>query len=156
MSFEVTNPSLLKIGEDYCKKIEEQVKKKNLKVTCSIGDRMLMGAKELGYNISFELTTPRSSHFISWEMSQLPGCCMYLTCFHMYITDKYRGKGLGTLLQSMKEEIARYLGYTFLICTVTDNNESQKKVLEKTGWKMIHQEENKRSCNIVNMYIKKV
>jgi hypothetical protein len=49
-------------------------------------------------------------------------------------------------------EIAKELGFTAMICTVTDDNAVQKHLLEKYGWEKKGTILNKRTGNVVLNY----
>lgn len=90
------------------------------------------------------------SHFY---LTELPGCCGVCVSYHAYVEQDFRNKGLGTLFNEFRKEIATALGYTILLCTSTEKNKEQKNILEKNEWETIYQFENKKTVNIVNLSI---
>ena len=90
----------------------------------------------------------------SFQLTQLPGCCAYVVSTGSYISVPYRKRGLGTILNNFRIDIAKHLGYTAIICTDLDNNVPQRKILEKNGWKDVHSLTNKRTDNFLHLTIK--
>ena len=88
----------------------------------------------------------------NFTLIQLPGCCGVCVSTRCWVKETYRNKGLNTLLNNFRMEIAKYLGYTVLLCTDKEDNKAQKRVLEKNNWKQIDQFKNKRTGNIVNIH----
>lgn len=89
----------------------------------------------------------------SFSLQQLPGCCGICVSFHNNIDPKFRGNGLNVILNNFRIELARYLGYTILMCTDVHNNIPQKKTLIKNGWQDIFRFRNKRTDNLVDISI---
>lgn len=92
----------------------------------------------------------------SFSLIELPGCCGVLVSFHMYIEEKYRGKGIATFLQEIKEDIARENNYTVLLGTVRSDNPIEIHTLEKSGWKKINSFKNHRTYNDVEIWTKEI
>jgi len=86
-----------------------------------------------------------------FRLFQLPGCCGVCVPSGAWTSAKYRKKGINTLLNKFRIELARHMGYTILLCTDTNANVPSKKTLAKNGWKDIYQFKNKRSNNIVDI-----
>lgn len=82
----------------------------------------------------------------------MPGCCGIIISTSSYIDAAYRGKGLGTLLNTLRIHMAHYLGYTMVICTDIESNEPQAKILNKNGWQKLLSFVNRRTDNQVNLH----
>ena len=118
--------------------------------------------------LSFKIVDTKSSDDDDvvgrWSMQELPGCCMFIVSTGMCIDPKLRGHGIAGFCQKLKEEIAKLLGYTYLLCTVAEPHyqremrkpNSQKYVLRQSGWVGIFSDINRRTDNDVTMYVKKV
>jgi len=91
--------------------------------------------------------------YMIFKLGELEGCCAILISYNTYISEALRGKGYARLLMDLKKEIARLLGYSYLICTTLKNNSVEKQVLKRTGWKKIKNLYNSRTGNHLEMYI---
>jgi len=85
----------------------------------------------------------------SFELYKLPHCCAILVSCKAFVAEKFRGKRVGTTLNTMRQDIGRLLGYSSLMCTDISQNTYQRQLLETNGWKDIHQVKNKRTGNTV-------
>lgn len=85
----------------------------------------------------------------SFELYSMPRCCGILLSCNATVSEGYRNKGLGSLLNKMRKEISTNLGYTILLCTDRSQNEPQRKVLQKNEWEDIYKFKNKRTGNDV-------
>jgi len=85
----------------------------------------------------------------SWELYQMPHCCAIAVSCRAFVELQYRSKGLGALLNNLRQEIARLLGYSLLLCTDTSINTHQRQLLATNGWSDICTVFNKRTKNTV-------
>lgn len=85
----------------------------------------------------------------SWQLYQLPHCCAICVSCKAFVDPQFRGRRLGTVLNSLRQEIARALGYSLLMCTDITKNEHQRKLLKTQGWQDIYEVYNKRTTNNV-------
>ena len=90
----------------------------------------------------------------TFSLSELPGCCGVVVSHGTWIIAGYRNKGLGTLLADIKIEIAKYWGYTIMLCTDIAGNTPQRKILDSNNWKTIGSFINKRTGNDINIDVK--
>jgi hypothetical protein len=88
-----------------------------------------------------------------FSLTQLPGCCGVCVSYHASVYLSVQDKGLGTLLCSIRKDIARALGYGCMLCTDVSNNEPQQRILVKNGWKNIHRFRNPRTNNDINIHV---
>ena len=72
------------------------------------------------------------------------------------VKSEYRNKGIGTLLNKFRQDVAQHQGYTILMCTDLDNNVPQKRILDSQGFQHIYQFINKRTKNLLNVSILKL
>lgn len=84
-----------------------------------------------------------------FKLLQMPNCCAFLIATKCWVHPKFQNKGIGTILNLLRQDIARELGYTALICTDIESNIPQRKILEKNGWKDIYKTKNQRTGNNV-------
>lgn len=84
-------------------------------------------------------------------LTELPGCCGVCVSFGAYIAISFRKKGLGTLLNKVRQHIAYEYGYTCFLCTDIDTNEPQKKILSAEGFDTVFDFTNARTGNRVNI-----
>ena len=80
---------------------------------------------------------PLTTLIATFSLTEMPGCCGVLISFHSEVSSKFRNKGIGTILNQLRIEIAELLGYTVLMCTDKATNINQSKILKKNGWKSI-------------------
>lgn len=69
------------------------------------------------------------------------------------VKEKYRGKRIGTILNQLRQDIGRLLGYSAIICTDIDKNTPQRKLLATNGWKDVYSVLNKRTKNLVHLAV---
>jgi hypothetical protein len=69
------------------------------------------------------------------ELTSLPGSSQVVVSHGVYLPEELRGQGIGTAANIERQRIAfDELGYDMMICTVSEENEAQIKVLAKAGW----------------------
>lgn len=100
------------------------------------------------YELKFGTTT-----VASFQLYPMINCCGICVSTQAEVAPEYRGRGLGTLLNSLRIDIARYLGYGLLLCTDVDSNEYQRRILKKNGWKDIHTFLNPRTKNKIHISV---
>lgn len=88
-----------------------------------------------------------------FRLQQLPGCCGVLVSYHANVKLAWRCKGLGTILNKMRQQIAWNKGYTLLLCTDVMENDPQQKILERNGWVPVTEFKNRRTDNEVGLYL---
>ena len=111
---------------------------------CSYSDKLEIGKYEL--KIKDEIIA-------SFELHPMINCCGICVSTKSNVSQKYRKKGLGTLLNSIRIDIARYNDYSLLLCTDIEINIPQRKILKANGWKDIYSFINKRTNNKVYLTI---
>lgn len=89
----------------------------------------------------------------SFQLIPMINCCGILVSTRVQVSKSYQNKGLGTILNSLRIDIARHLGYGILLCTDVMTNEYQQKILNRNGWKSIHEFINPRTNNRVGIHI---
>lgn len=87
-----------------------------------------------------------------------PGCCKYAILSQVYTKGAFRGIGLVKYMLELAEIIA-VLNHEVdtLVATGTDeHNGLMISILEKSGWKKIHEGDNINSGNWVRMFVKEL
>lgn len=85
----------------------------------------------------------------SFELHPMINCCGMCISTQARVEQQYQGKGLGTILNSLRVDIARHLGYGCLLCTDIESNVYQRKILARNGWKDVHKFVNPRTKNTI-------
>lgn len=125
--------------EDHLRQIEKICKVKGIYVEEAMGSIFIKDAK--GLNIAY------------FKVEALTGCCGIQLSTGAYVANTYRGRGLGTLLNTIRIKAAKRAGYGILLCTDRKHNAPQAKILKKNGWEEIATFENPRTHNIINIHI---
>jgi hypothetical protein len=105
------------------------------------------GSPEYQFNVDF---------VSKFSLKQLSGCCGVVVLYHAAVYGKFQHLGLGTLLNRMRLEWARSMGYGVALCTdVTnpDHADYEQKILKKNGWSDLYSFKNPRTENKVTMSV---
>ena len=116
----------------------------------------LVYIKDLPGGLKFRVINAEGIVISRFELAQMLGCCGICISTGTYVHPDFRGKGVNSLLNNFRIDIATYLGYGLLMCTDLKSNTPQMKTLDKNGWKHIHEFENPRTGNILNVTIKEL
>jgi hypothetical protein len=92
---------------------------------------------------------PLGQRLGSFKLYMLPHCCGVIVSCNACVETAFRGKRVGTTLNMLRQDIARALGYTVMICTDVAGNTPQRKLLATNGWKDLMKFTNKRTGNEV-------
>lgn len=92
----------------------------------------------------------------SFKLYRMPHCCGILVSCDSYVYPAFQFRGLGTLLNNLRQDIGKYLGYSLILCTDKENNYSQRTVLKKNEWKDIFDFHNRKSGNKVVISVKEL
>ena len=103
-------------------------------------------------NLLFKLYLTNNNYLAEFKLIEMPGCCGVCISFNSWVNNKYRRKGVGTLLAEFRKKAANILGYTVMLCTDVDNNIPQQRILDRLDWKQIYSFKNKRTGNNVNIH----
>ncbi len=114
----------------------------------------LIYIKDTFYGLKFEIIDLQGNLISTFRLLQMVGCCGICICTGTYVSPDFRGKGVNSLLNNFRIDIAKDLGYGLLMCTDLKSNTPQMKTLDKNGWKHIHEFKNPRTGNILNITIK--
>lgn len=89
----------------------------------------------------------------TWNLYQLQHCCAFMVSCNVKVDVNYRNKRVGTVLNQLRQDIGRLLGYSAILCTDIEQNTNQRKLLKTNGWKDIHSIVNKRTNNRVYLSV---
>ena len=98
----------------------------------------------------------QSNIIASFCLTEMPSCCMILILHNSNINNKYRNKGIGSILFELKLQIAKELGYATVLCTDIANNTPQRKILAKNGFIDVYDNINPRTDHKVFISIKTI
>lgn len=107
----------------------------------------------LGY-YKVELHTKKIKKQISnFRLYKMPHCCAYMISCDVSVYAEFRNKRIGTILNQLRQDIGRLLGYSSFLCTDIEQNTNQRKLLATNGFKDIHNVVNKRTQNRVYLSV---
>ena len=148
--------------EKYTKKLKELLGQ-NLIIQCQLYGEYkplhiynLVYIKDLPGGLKFRVINIEGVVISKFELAQMLGCCGICISTGTYVHPDFRGKGVNSILNNFRIDIAKDLGYGLLMCTDLKSNTPQMKTLDKNGWKHIHEFENPRTGNILNVTIKEL
>ena len=116
----------------------------------------LIYIKDTFYGLKFEIIDLQGNLISTFRLLQMVGCCGICISTGTYVHPDFRGKGVNIILNNFRIDIAKHLGYGLLMCTDLKSNTPQMKTLDKNGWKHIHEFQNPRTGNILNITIKEL
>lgn len=87
-----------------------------------------------------------------YELHSLPGCNQLVVSNHVFIKPDRRGLGLGTLEAHDRIQLAKDMGYDYMICTVVQDNVPQLRIMEKLAWVKLAEWRNSVTDNMVGIY----
>ena len=147
--------------EKYTKKLKVLLSKK-IVIQCYLDNKWidlkehhLVYIKDNNRGIEFKVLN-KDKIISQFKLIQMPGCCGICISTGTYINPEFRGKGVNIILNNFRIDIATYLGYGLLMCTDLKSNIPQMKTLDKNGWKHVHEFNNPRTGNILNVTIKEL
>ena len=106
--------------------------------------------------LEFEVLDNNNEIISTFKLIQMIGCCGICVSTNVFVTSKYRNKGVNTILNNFRIAVAKELGYGLLLCTDVSNNIAEVKTLDKNGWEHIYNFRNPRTGNNINISIKKL
>jgi hypothetical protein len=85
----------------------------------------------------------------SWKLYQMPHCCGIVVSCNATVDKVYQNRGIGTVLNQLRQDIGRSLGFSLMMCTDIDSNQYQRKLLKTNGWRDLYDFVNRRTKNRV-------
>jgi len=121
-------------------------------------DEWYSTADKMGTGLySLVITTPKTGktkqEVARWELVQMKNCCGICVSTAAQVRPAYRNKGIGLVLNQIRIDLARSMGYSLVFCTDVVSNEPQQKILKANGWKRVHTFLNKGSGNVVGLHV---
>lgn len=89
----------------------------------------------------------------SFKMRDMYDCCGIIVASDLYVAEKYRQKGIGTLIMKFVVDFSTYYGYGVIQATDKKENENQVKIFERTGFKKSHEFLNPKTKSKLIMWI---
>lgn len=89
----------------------------------------------------------------SMRLVEMPGCCGILISTGAYVYTRFRRMSINTILNKFRVNIARFMGYSVILCTDISTNIAEKKTLNKNEWNDILHFTNKRTKNPVDISV---
>lgn len=111
------------------------------------------GKSDLQYMI-MGMSLGQSVHY--FRMAQFPGCCALCISTNALTYSPYARKGINTIANKIRQEIAKISGYTTIICTDIQSNEAERRTLKTNGWGDLYQIKNRRTNNTVILSAKEL
>lgn len=109
-------------------------------------------SQEEGYWVLGFVGDRTAAPIARFKLICMPGCCGIVISTDACVYSDYRRKGLGTILNNMRRQIAWQFGYTAMICTDVMVNIPQQRILKRNGWNTLFHFVNRRTENAVSMH----
>lgn len=72
-----------------------------------------------------------------WTIAVFPGSPYTAISLSAEVTEKYRGKGLGTAIHGLRLSLLELAGFSRVVCVVKKDNEPQVKILRHHEWELV-------------------
>lgn len=89
-----------------------------------------------------------------FSLRSMPGCGSIVISHNTWVSEELRGKGLASVMMAMKRDIVQEWGSNKIIATVVANNDKEKAILVKQGWKLVDTFQNSQTDNPVEVWSK--
>lgn len=83
--------------------------------------------------LEFKIVDIKSKIISTFKLIQMTGCCGICVSTKVFVAKNYRNKGVNTILNNFRIDIAKELGYGLLLCTDVSHNVAEVKTLDKNG-----------------------
>ncbi len=125
------------------------------RVSQIVGHPVILEIEKTENSSIYQVMCPKLSHKISrFILRGMPGCHGVCINHAVEVFDPYKNRGIGTILNDMRNEIARDLGYGVMVCTVVSTNIPQIRIMEKNFWQRMFEFNNLRTNNMVCFFKK--
>jgi hypothetical protein len=91
----------------------------------------------------YELRDGNGVCIAKFTMGPLAGNAYILVSSGSETRHIYRNKGIGTLMNELRVEIARYVEAHVIMCTVSCQNDYQLAIMKKNGWEILKDKKRK-------------
>jgi hypothetical protein len=92
----------------------------------------------------------------SFTITELPGNGDVFMPIHVHIDKRFRGYGLGKLLNGIRIDVARKVDASAMLCSVRADNEIERKILFAQGWKQSGEFKHKTQHHTVEIWIRQL
>ena len=89
----------------------------------------------------------------SFSIIMMPGCCGLAISTGAQVWISYRRRGIGTMMNNIRIDLAQKLKFGALICTDVLSNSVQQRILRKNGWAKIFEFRSPRTGNDIGIDI---
>ncbi len=129
--------------------------RENTNITDQIGELKYEKSSDwsLGMYTVKQKFTDKEVVISTFKLYELPHCCAFMVSCNVMVQGPYRNKRIGTILNSLRQDIGRLLGYSSILCTDIETNVNQRKLLATNGWRDIYAVLNKRTKNKVYLSV---
>lgn len=110
---------------------------------------------EDGNGTRFDLRSG-SDHIASFELALMPGCPNICISYGAWVSNEFRGRGIGTYLHDLRQQIAKYWGCQLMLATDDRDNAHQSKILKRKRWKTLLEFDNYISGHKVALRTKRL
>lgn len=138
---------------DGAKRLDEEMMKVNHQSDGLLREKLNTFPQYYHNDYLFYLKTNGGNIVSNMRLYQLPGCCGVAVSSASMVYVPYRQKGLNTILNKFRIELAKHMKYSVLMCSDLAGNIPSKKTLAKNGWKDIFQFKNQRTNNVVDISV---
>ena len=120
----------------------------------NIADNIIELDKGLEQRQYFPVVSANSKQTLAgFYLEPLPGCCGVVVSTGSWIIPEYRGS-FGKLFHTLKETVARKLGYSLMLATTELRNLPEVIGASNAKWKHIHTFRNQRTSHDLSLMIK--
>ena len=146
------------ICSDDIEAVEEEIRK-FVRAKLNTTTRVIIDRKYTNGAWRVDIHSPAGGHEYGragFVVYSFPGCCKYAILSQVFTRGDLNGIGLVKFLLDYAEKMGvRDFEVDTLIATGTDeHNETMINIIEKAGWKQIHEGENGNTGNLVRMFAK--
>jgi hypothetical protein len=161
-----------KIIYDYLESVKDSIGLKHKLIKDSIifkpgySGRAHFMSGEFGMEYKYKYISSGSDIVILYRffMDELPNTCSTVVVHGTEVSNTFQRLGIGTLLQSMKEDLAIMTGYTKMMACDIIRNEYQDSdhvnhnidLLLESGYAMIDEHKNERTENTLGVFLKDI
>jgi GNAT superfamily N-acetyltransferase len=89
----------------------------------------------------------------SFTVKDMYNCCGIIVASDLFVYDKYRNMGVGTLITKFIIEFSTHYGYGLLQASDKEDSLYQRKIFEKTGWTESSKFKNPKTKNNLIMWL---
>ena len=88
----------------------------------------------------------------AYEIDSVPGQPQIAHCHGLFVKPHLRGNGHGHALKAHQMQTLRDLGYDYATCTIDAQNDRQRTILMKSGWRLLGNIPNSKAGGITQLW----